>query len=83
MRTIKQNAPLLSFMNNGRNHQDEFIRKEKFELNMKVFSIFYLAVILILCFFVILEVKHEYNIDLIPGFNTPFDDVYFDVKNSF
>jgi hypothetical protein len=31
----------------------------------------------------ILEIKHEYNIDIFPNFNTPFDDVYFGVKKAF
>ena len=50
---------------------------------MKVFSIQYLLVIAIITLFMILEIKHEYNIDIFPNFNTPFDDVYFGVKKAF
>ena len=83
MRAIKYNEAYISFLNNGTTFQKESIRKEKIELNMKVFSILYLLVIAIITLFMILEVKHEYNIDIFPNFNTPFEDVYFSVKKAF
>lgn len=65
-----------------RDDEDEFIEEEHHGLFKDVFAIFFFIFIIIISCAVLLELKHEYNIDLLKGINTPFDDVYFAVKNS-
>jgi hypothetical protein len=40
----------------------------------------YLILITLLTVIVIIELKHMYNIDIFPNLDTPFDNVYFDLK---
>jgi hypothetical protein len=40
----------------------------------------YVVFILLLCLYVIIEVKAYYQIDIIKGVDTPIDNVYFDFK---
>jgi hypothetical protein len=41
----------------------------------------YLVSVLVLSVITIIEIKHIYAIDLFPGVDTPFDNIYFALKN--
>jgi hypothetical protein len=40
----------------------------------------YLAMVMILVLFAIVELKNIYNIDILPGIDTPIDNAYFSGK---
>lgn len=42
----------------------------------------YLSIVLIMLLCALVELKHEYQIDLIPGVDTPVDNVYFAGKDA-
>jgi hypothetical protein len=66
-----------------RDDEDELLEDEQKGLFSDVFAIFFFIFIVIISVAVILELKHEYHVDLFKGINTPFDDLYFAVKNTF
>lgn len=37
----------------------------------------YLVLVLVILVIAVIEVKHTFNIDLFPGIDTPFDNVYY------
>lgn len=41
----------------------------------------YLVSVLLLSAFAIIEIKAMYNLDLFPNIDTPFDNMYFEIKN--
>ena len=82
LKIIHKNDPLPCMPPHHRDEEDEFIEEEHKGLYKDVFAIFFLGFIIVISMAVILELKHEYNIDLLKGINTPFDDVYFAIKNT-
>ena len=66
-----------------RDDEDELVEDEQMGLFSDVFAIFFFIFIVIISVAVILELKHEYHVDLFNGINTPFDDSYFAVKKTF
>lgn len=67
----------------SQNEVDELVDDEKGKLMEQVFAVLYMIFITGLVLAVLMELKMEYQIDLFPGINTPFDDVYRDAKNVF
>lgn len=55
----------------------------KNELLTQLVSVFYLCFILLLTACCILELKHTYQIDIFPFLDTPFDNFYFQIVQSF
>lgn len=60
---------------------DELVESEKGKLLERTFAVMYLLFIIGLLLAILLELKTAYQIDLFPGVDTPFDDVYRDAKN--
>lgn len=51
-----------------------------YSLKLEFISLFkfsYLVFVLVILVVSIIEVKHEFKIDLIPGVDTPFDNMYY------
>lgn len=65
------------------NSIDEIVENEHKHLIEKVVGVIYIIFILVLTMFVLLELKMEYQIDIFPGINSPFDDVYREIKDEF
>ncbi len=61
--------------------EEELILAEKAKLTEQVFGLIYLLIIAGITVCLLMELKMEYQIDIFPGINTPFDDVYRDAKN--
>lgn len=80
MKTIVKGDPLFTIGKREKNDSDELVEKEKKVLANEAFTILYLLFIAIFTIAVLLELKSEYQIDLFPGVNTPFDDAYFGLK---
>lgn len=55
---------------------EEDIRYERTKLFENVMVVMYVFIICILLIAALFELKTEYQIDIFPQFNTPFDDVY-------
>lgn len=81
MKIIAKNGPLFKIAN--KHHltgEDELVEQEQHEVLNKVFAFLYILFISLITIAVLLELKTAYQIDLFPGINTPFDDVYFKMK---
>jgi hypothetical protein len=48
-----------------------------FDALKNVVLLVYLFLIVIMIGVIVIEVKHMYNIDIFPGIDTPFDNVYY------
>jgi hypothetical protein len=64
-----------------RTELNDLVEKERSELFNQSIAIVYGVFILVITIVVMLELKTEYQIDLFPEINTPFDDVYREIKN--
>lgn len=62
--------------------EDEFLSEEKSKLMEQVFGVIYLIFIIGITLCVLMELKMEYQIDIFPGVDTPFDDIYRGAKNT-
>lgn len=62
---------------------DELVEKERSELFNQAVGVVYGVFIIGITIAIMLELKTEYQIDLFPGVNTPFDDVYREAKGAF
>jgi len=84
LKTIGKSEPLFKNTQNSRqkNALDELVEHERSKLIEQVFGIIYVIFIIGITLAVLLELKTEYQIDLFPGINTPFDDVYREAKNA-
>ena len=81
MKTLGKDEPLFKIgKKREKTTTDEIVEKERFALANEAFTVLYLLFIAIFTIAVLLELKSEYNIDLFPGVNTPFDDAYFGIK---
>ncbi len=83
MRIIGKSEPLFA-PNNSNHHrqmEEDLVLAEKSKLTEQVFGLIYLLFIIGITLCVLMELKMEYQIDILPGINTPFDDVYRDTKN--
>ncbi len=81
MKTIHKDEPLFRIgKKREKTTTDEIVEKERFTLANEAFTVLYLLFIAIFTIAVLLELKSEYQIDLFPGVNTPFDDAYFGIK---
>ena len=60
---------------------DDLVAKERSELFNQAIGVVYGVFILGITIAIMLELKTEYQIDLFPGINTPFDYVYREIKN--
>lgn len=65
------------------NTADELVAEERKQLLEQVFGVIYIIFIVIITLAVLMELKIEYQIDLFPGMNTPFDDWYRNTKDVF
>lgn len=81
MRTLKK--LFIKNYKDEKSSSDELLDHEKSQLLKQVFGFFYLVFIIGLTLAVLMELKTEYQIDIFPGIDTPFDDVYRDAKNVF
>lgn len=63
--------------------EKEVISIQNHKLQQKVFLILYLNVILIFIYLIIMEIKRQYGVDFIPGFNNPLQDLYNDLMKDF
>ena len=82
MKTISKDEPLFKIgKKRGKTNTDEIVEKERFALANEAFTVLYVLFIAIFTIAVLLELKSEYQIDLFPGVNTPFDDAYFGIKD--
>ncbi|MCX6185961.1 MAG: hypothetical protein NTU43_03050 [Bacteroidetes bacterium] len=80
MKIIHKYDPLPTMPPHQRDDEDEFVENERFGLFKDVFALLFFAFITFITIAIILELKHEYNIDLLKGINTPFDNIYFEIK---
>jgi hypothetical protein len=81
LKTIHKDEPLFKLgRKREKTNTDEIVEKERFALANEAFTVLYLVFIAIFTIAVLLELKSEYQIDLFPGVNTPFDDAYFGLK---
>ncbi|OYU95080.1 MAG: hypothetical protein CFE21_12295 [Bacteroidetes bacterium B1(2017)] len=62
--------------------EDDFLAEEKSKLLEQVFGVIYLIFIIGITLCVLMELKMEYQIDIFPGVDTPFDDIYRGAKNT-
>ncbi len=83
MRIIGKSEPLFAHASSHqhRNAEEDLVMSEKSKLTEQVFGLIYLIFIVGITLCVLMELKMEYQIDIFPGINTPFDDVYRDAKN--
>lgn len=63
------------------NSIDELVDSEHNHLLEKIIGVIYIFFIIAITLMVLLELKMEYQIDIFPGINSPFDDVYREVKD--
>ncbi len=61
---------------------DNLVAKERSELIAQAVGVVYGVFIIGITLAILLELKTEYQIDLFPGINTPFDDVYREAKGA-
>jgi hypothetical protein len=61
---------------------DNLVATEKTELITQAVGVVYGVFIIGITIAILLELKTEYQIDLFPGINTPFDDVYREAKGA-
>jgi hypothetical protein len=54
--------------------------KNKIDELLRFLKYLYVVLILLLCLYVVIEIKAYYQIDIIRGVDTPIDNVYFDIK---
>jgi hypothetical protein len=83
LRKIGKSEPLFKHDESAhiKNEADELVEHEKSKLVEKVFGVIYVLFIIGITLAVLMELKMEYQIDIFPGINSPFDDVYRDAKN--
>ena len=72
-----------SFHLKKKTFEDNLVSKERFKLNAKVLGFIYFDILLLITLIVLIELKEVYNIDIFYNMNTPFDDLYFEVKKAF
>ncbi|MCG9879103.1 MAG: hypothetical protein MH472_00750 [Bacteroidia bacterium] len=65
------------------NSIDEIVESEHKHLIEKIVGVIYIIFIIVITLLVLLELKMEYQIDIFPGINSPFDDVYRELKDEF
>lgn len=83
MRKIGKSESLFKKRENSQNDLDVLVEEERSKLIEQVFGVLYIIFIVGITLAVLMELKMEYQIDLFPGINTPFDDVYREAKNTF
>lgn len=67
----------------SRDEAEDMIEEEKSKVLEQVVGLFYLVFIICITLAILMELKIEYQIDIFPGINTPFDDVYQSTKDGF
>jgi hypothetical protein len=84
LKILKKSDPLFPKISTGKNknQEEELVSEEKSQLLEQVFGVIYIIFIVGLTLAVLMELKIEYQIDIFPGIDTPFDDVYKEAKGS-
>ncbi|MCF8255730.1 MAG: hypothetical protein K9H61_03790 [Bacteroidia bacterium] len=84
MKILKKTDPLFPKTSTEKknNQTEDLVNEEKSQLLEQVFGVIYIIFIIGITLAVLMELKMEYQIDLFPGIDTPFDDVYKEAKGS-
>lgn len=82
LRIIGKSESLFKKKESSQNDLDDLVEEERSKLVEQVFGVLYIIFIIGITLAVLMELKMEYQIDLFPGINTPFDDVYREAKNT-
>ncbi|MFN4084248.1 MAG: hypothetical protein ACK4K9_11505 [Bacteroidia bacterium] len=77
--SIKVKYPFENTHNYSYQAEKELIIKQHDKIQQRIFGILYLHLILFFIYLIIMEIKRQYQIDFIPGFNNPLQDLYEDI----
>jgi hypothetical protein len=84
MKTVKSTAEITSgvFQVNASRKLMLSVIQAKNQL-IEFVKFVYLVAVLVLLVVAVIELKHIYNVDIFPGVDTPFDNIYYAGKENF